>query len=250
VLQERRRALHARIVEALERLHENRLDEHVEALAHHAFLGEAWDRAVRYLRHAGARACRQSASREAVTHLERALAALRRLPDSASMAADDIDLRFELRNALLPLGDNQGIFAHLHAAEELASATGDDRRLGWILVYLSNYFTAEGDQDEAIASGRRALALGTATGDEGLGVMARFFLGVASLCGGSLADAVQLFQRVVTTLAGARAAERFGEPGPPAQFARAFGLESRRAGALRRGRRRGRGIAADGASDR
>jgi len=52
--------------------------------------------------------------------------------------------------------------------------------------------------------------------------MARFFLGLASLCGGSLADAVQLFQQVVTTLAGARAAERFGEPGPPAQFARAF----------------------------
>jgi tetratricopeptide (TPR) repeat protein len=52
--------------------------------------------------------------------------------------------------------------------------------------------------------------------------MATFFLGLASLCGGSLADAVQLFQEVVTTLAGARAAERFGEPGPPAQFARAF----------------------------
>ena len=52
--------------------------------------------------------------------------------------------------------------------------------------------------------------------------MGRFFLGIASLCGGSLADAVELFQQVVTTLAGARAAERFGEPGPPAQFARAF----------------------------
>src|SRR5437867_12188112 len=96
VLQDRRRALHARIVEALEQLHETRLDEHVEALAHHAFLGEVWDRAVRYLRHAGARAGRRSANREAVTHLERALAALRRLPDSASMAADAIDVRLEL----------------------------------------------------------------------------------------------------------------------------------------------------------
>ena len=130
VLQERRRALHARIVEALERLHEHRLDEHVEALAHHAFLGEVWEGAVRYLRHAGTRAGRQSANREAVTHLERALTALRRLPDSASMAADDIDLRLELRRWLLPLGDNRATFEHLHAAEELASATGDNRRLG------------------------------------------------------------------------------------------------------------------------
>jgi class 3 adenylate cyclase/tetratricopeptide (TPR) repeat protein len=222
VLQERRRALHARIVETLERLHENRLDEHVEALAHHAFLGEVWDRAVRYLRHAGARAFSRSASREAVTHLERALTALRRLPDSASRAADDIDVRLELRNALLPLGDNQAVFAHLHAAEALASATGDDRRLGWSLAYLTVAFTAAGAQDEAIARGRRALELGASTGDDGLGVMATFFLGLASLCGGNLADAVQLFQQVVTTLAGGRAAERFGEPGPPAQFARAF----------------------------
>jgi len=33
---------------------------------------------------------------------------------------------------------------------------------------------------------------------------------------------VQLFRQVTTTLVGARAAERFGEPGPPAQFAQAF----------------------------
>jgi predicted ATPase len=37
VLQERRRLLHARIVEAIERLYPDRLPEHVERLAHHAF---------------------------------------------------------------------------------------------------------------------------------------------------------------------------------------------------------------------
>jgi predicted ATPase len=63
LLQERRRALHARIVEALEGFDGHRRDEHVEALAHHAFLGEVWDRAVRYLRHVGGRAGRQSANR-------------------------------------------------------------------------------------------------------------------------------------------------------------------------------------------
>jgi class 3 adenylate cyclase/tetratricopeptide (TPR) repeat protein len=222
VLQERRRPLHARIVEALERLHENRLDEHVEALAHHAFLGERWAAAARYLRLAAARASARSASREAVTHLERALVALHRLPEGPGVAADDIDVRLELRNALLPLGDNRAMFTHLHAAEALAGARGDDRRLGWALAYLTVCFTAAGDQDEAIARGQRALALGAAAGDDGLWTMGRFFLGVASLCGGAVADAAELFQQVVTALAGARAAERFGEPGPPAQFARAF----------------------------
>jgi tetratricopeptide (TPR) repeat protein len=52
--------------------------------------------------------------------------------------------------------------------------------------------------------------------------MSRFFLGIVSLCGGNLPDAVELFEQVVTTFATVRADERFGEPGPPAQFARAF----------------------------
>ena len=222
VLQERRRVLHRRIVDALERLHENRLDEHVETLAHHAFLGDDWDRAVRYLRSSGARARRRSASREAVTHLERALVALRQTPDSRERAVQDIDVRLELRNALLPLGDNERMLAHLHTAEGLASATGDDRRLGWILAYLTVCFTAAGNQDEALARGRKALGLSTAPGDDGLAVMARFFVGLASLCGGHLDHAVGFFQEVVNTLAGARAGDLFGEPGPPAQFARAF----------------------------
>ena len=44
VLQERRRTLHARIMEAIERLYADRLAEQVERLAHHAFRGEVWDR--------------------------------------------------------------------------------------------------------------------------------------------------------------------------------------------------------------
>jgi predicted ATPase len=40
LLQERRRVLHARIVEALERLYADRLSEQVERLAHHALRGE------------------------------------------------------------------------------------------------------------------------------------------------------------------------------------------------------------------
>ena len=42
VLQDRRRALHARIVDAIEALYADRLAEHVERLAHHALRGEQW----------------------------------------------------------------------------------------------------------------------------------------------------------------------------------------------------------------
>ncbi|HLC42025.1 MAG TPA: hypothetical protein VJO34_10440, partial [Methylomirabilota bacterium] len=51
LLQERRRALHARIVEVFETLYPDRVTERVNWLAHHAFRGEVWDKALTYLRH-------------------------------------------------------------------------------------------------------------------------------------------------------------------------------------------------------
>ena len=82
LLQDRRRALHGRIVEAIERLYPDRLAEHVERLAHHAFRGEVWEKAVTYLRQAGAKAFARSANREAVAYFEQALTALTHLPET------------------------------------------------------------------------------------------------------------------------------------------------------------------------
>ena len=56
LLLERRRALHARIVEALEALAGDRIAEQAERLAHHALRGEVWDKALAYCRQAGEKA--------------------------------------------------------------------------------------------------------------------------------------------------------------------------------------------------
>ena len=53
LLQERRRALHAQIVEALEKLAGDRLADQVERLADHALRGEVWDKALGYARMRG-----------------------------------------------------------------------------------------------------------------------------------------------------------------------------------------------------
>src|SRR6266566_1824684 len=53
LLQDRRRAIHARIVGVIERVYVDRLAEHVDSLAHHAFRGEVWDKALHYLRQIG-----------------------------------------------------------------------------------------------------------------------------------------------------------------------------------------------------
>jgi predicted ATPase len=68
--QERRRVLHALVVEALEALAGDRLAEQVDRLAHHAFRGEAWDKAVAYSQQAAEKAMARSAYREAVGSFE------------------------------------------------------------------------------------------------------------------------------------------------------------------------------------
>ena len=50
---ERRRALHAGIVDAIERLYPDRLAEHHDRLVHHSFRGEIWNKALTYLRELG-----------------------------------------------------------------------------------------------------------------------------------------------------------------------------------------------------
>ncbi len=103
LLQERRRALHAWIVEALESLGGERLADQVERLAYHALRGEVWDKALMYFRQSGAKAVAQSAYRKAVSFFEQALSALQHLPESHDRLEQGIDLRLYLRAALQPL---------------------------------------------------------------------------------------------------------------------------------------------------
>src|SRR5439155_4427676 len=81
LLQERRRVLHARIIEVLERLSPDRLAEQIEHLAHHALRGEVWAKALVYFRQAGEKAIARSAHSEAVGYFEQALSALQHLPE-------------------------------------------------------------------------------------------------------------------------------------------------------------------------
>ena len=96
LLHERRRELHAAIVEAMESLYADRLAEHVERLAYHASSGERWDKAVRYSREAGMKSLFCSANREATAYFEQALSMLSRLPDSQAGRELAVDLRLDL----------------------------------------------------------------------------------------------------------------------------------------------------------
>jgi class 3 adenylate cyclase/tetratricopeptide (TPR) repeat protein len=221
LLQERRRLLHGRIVEAIERLYPDRLAEQSERLAGHARRGEVWDKAVTYLREAGVKAMGHSANREAVGFFDQALEALANVPESRRTLEQAVDLRFDLRNALFALGTLAPISDHLHRAAELAEVLGDRRRLGWVAAYMCHYFWRVGHLGQAIESGQRALAIADELQDVGLHTT-NVNLALAYYTAGDYPRAMQCLRQTVATLQGDHARRRFGWAGVPAVISRAY----------------------------
>src|SRR5207245_7290630 len=126
LLQERRRELHARIVDAIQTLHRDRLDEQIERLAHHALRGEVWEKAVPYLRQAGGKAAARSALPEARVWFEQALGVLEVLPESPSTLEQGFEIRLGLRSVLGLLGEVRRWLERLREAEALAERLNDD----------------------------------------------------------------------------------------------------------------------------
>jgi tetratricopeptide (TPR) repeat protein len=205
LLQERRRLLHARIVDALEQRHTDRLAEvaseqspdQVEHLALHAFRGAVWDKAVTYGRQAGARAHNRAAYRQAATYFEQALAALGHLPDTPDTRALAIDLRLGLVRPLNAQGEHERALALLREAEARARADDDRARLAQVLAPLTLVLRIRGDFAGALAAGEQALALATALGDLALQADASYALGPAYFNMGDYGRAAELIRRSV-----------------------------------------------------
>jgi class 3 adenylate cyclase/tetratricopeptide (TPR) repeat protein len=221
VLQVRRR-LHARVVEAIEQRQQDRLGDEVERLAYHAVHGEIWDKAVRYLRQAGLRAMARAANREAAAHLEQALGALAHLPEGRETTELAVDLHFDVRSALIPLAEWQRMHEHLAAAEQLARALGDERRLARVSIYMVIQAIIAQDYREALRFGQEALAIGEKLQDLLIQAPANAYLGTACVSRGEYAEAVEYLQRNVAQLTGELRFERFGQATMMASFSRSI----------------------------
>ena len=210
LLQDRRRTLHGRIMNAIERIYPDRLAEHVERLAHHAFRGEVWDKAPTYLRQAGAKAFARSANREAVAYFEQALAALSHLPETRATIEQAIDLRFDLRASLFALMDLKKALGYIREAEQLAREIGDQHRLVRTFVVTSHHVLLSGDAKEARALSQSALSIAESLDDLPLKVMANLYCGATCIPVGNLGQAKEHLEKTLQLLPGALRRERLG----------------------------------------
>ena len=220
LLPPRRALLHATVVRVIERLHGGRLREHVERLAHHAFRGEIWDKAVAYAHQAGNIAAERSASAQAGAWFDQALQALARLPENGETLPQAIELR-RLRSAHhFALGEREGLLQRMEEAVALAERLGDERQLAINLGAWAIALWFAGDNRRALEPGRRAVALAEAIGDPAAQVGTNVDLGTIWSSVGDHRAAAGLLTRGMGLLRGDLERERLGRTTYPSLHAR------------------------------
>jgi tetratricopeptide (TPR) repeat protein len=222
LLRSRRSLLHARLVNAIETLYRDRLSEHIERLAQHAVRGELLEKAVRYLRQAGQKALSRSALENGRVWFEQALAILEKVPETRENIELAIDIRFDLRNSLHPLGHLERCLNHLQKVQAQATQLADKRRLGQASSFLCQYYRLMGELGPATDAGERAMAIAEELDDLPLRMVASGHIAAISAAKGDHHRASQILDAAVERLRGDLATETMGTTGVLGVFMRGY----------------------------
>jgi class 3 adenylate cyclase/tetratricopeptide (TPR) repeat protein len=214
LLLERRRALHAAIVGAFETVFPERVAEQVNWLAHHAFRGEVWGKAVKYLRDLTSteQPCLdgfEARGPESVGHLwwigdyERALTLGRRdLADPFGSFGLTVAQIFRLGQAYHSLGDYPRAIDFLR--RNVAALEGDllceDCGMAAFPSVLSRSWLAwchaeRGEFGEGIALGKEGVQIAESANHSYSLIVAGFGLGGVYLLKGDLDSAIAVLER-------------------------------------------------------
>src|SRR5215210_455354 len=142
LLLRRRKELHRRAGEVLERLYPDQQTGLSSVLAHHFWLGEEWPRAAEYAMTAGAQAVKVYAMSEALEHYENAYEALTHIPDASPEQRCDAILGWA--EAAFKSRPYQEVVDRLKEAEKIARELNDESRLVQVLHRIANEYISHG----------------------------------------------------------------------------------------------------------
>jgi class 3 adenylate cyclase/tetratricopeptide (TPR) repeat protein len=220
LLHERRRELHARIVEALEGLYPERLSEHAPRLAHHAFRGEVWPKALTYLRQTVTAASRSSLDAALLGSETGALWWKGEYRRAIEVGQRDLAVAAGFKNFGLSIVTNIRLGEVHHALGDyrraadlftrtIASLHGDLERERFDMAGLPSVYArawlawclAEvGDFAEGIAQGEEGVAIAEAADHDYSRVLAAWGLGTLHLVRGDPARAIPVLERALVLI--------------------------------------------------
>ncbi|MGD0205868.1 MAG: adenylate/guanylate cyclase domain-containing protein, partial [Dehalococcoidia bacterium] len=161
LLVERRRALHRVVAAAIEELYADRLPEQYEAVAHHYYQGQQWQKALDYLMKAGDKATAAYANQDALEYYARAQEVCERLGESALAASASVAHSRAFVN--YTIGDFSGAAADFDRMLVAARSLSDRHLEGMALALRAMSEFWDHDAEKAEETFRAALTIG----DEG-----------------------------------------------------------------------------------
>jgi class 3 adenylate cyclase/tetratricopeptide (TPR) repeat protein len=217
-----RRILHAKAVEIIESNFGNRLDEHIDRLADHAFYAELWEKAVPYQLRSCRRAVKRGANQDAVSIFERGIETLSHLAASEAKTKAEIDFRLAVILALEPLGRHRRIVDVLLDARRFAEDSDDPRRTAAVNCHLAVALWRLGDNDGAMAAAEAAKSIAEGVGGHALKFAALHNLGIVHHGTGSFAKSVEMHRACLALESPDLDDKRAGWAGLPSVVLRTF----------------------------
>ena len=140
-----RRELHHNLAELLEQ----QLPEAIDQIAYHAYLGEDWQRSLRYHLLAGIDDKKLFANMQSLDHFRKALASADRLPPDETLTQRR-EIHAELGELLLTVGQRDAAFDHLRASLQMAEELGDQETQAHACRWLARAHELRGEYQPAL----------------------------------------------------------------------------------------------------
>jgi class 3 adenylate cyclase/tetratricopeptide (TPR) repeat protein len=190
-----RRSLHGKVVDIIESHFADRIDEHIDRLADHAFLAELWDKAVPYQLRSCRRAAKRGAYQDVISVFDRARETLSHLPPGAAKIKAEIDFRLIVIIALEPLGRHRRIAQVLEEARILAEQSDDPWRTAAVNCQLSVALWRLGKHEGALRAAEAASAIANGIKDRALIFASLHNIGIVHHETGAFEKAVEVHEQ-------------------------------------------------------
>ncbi len=125
LLKTRRRELHGKVGQSLERTYKENLDPHLEDLAHHYYNSAFEDKAVQYLHKAGDKARGLYANSEALDYYGKGIGVLKKAGDSKANVLERAELIWAEGSILRLIGKMEEALKRFNQSAKLAEKAGD-----------------------------------------------------------------------------------------------------------------------------
>jgi tetratricopeptide (TPR) repeat protein len=221
-----RRSLHAKAVEIIESRFTDRLDEHIDRLADHAFMAELWEKAVPYLLRSCRRAVRRGANQDAIGIYQRGLETLSHWPPSVAKTKAEIDFRLAVVIALEPLGKHHQIANVLRELPNLADASGDPWRSAAVNCQLALALWRIGEHGSAMEAAQAAYQVAQRLADPALIFASLHQIGIVLHETGAFKESVEIHEKCFAFESPELDAKRAGWAAYPSVVLRTFLADS------------------------